>query len=349
MPPDARPPRRTFALIPAAILVLATLNLNIPYFSLEPGPTRDVGPLIRVEGREDADAPGELLLTTVSLRELKVADALRGFVLADVDVVRRSVIIPPGRTEEEIDRFNTQQMQESQLFATVAALDLLGYQLDLSGVGVEVESILPDVPAGARLRPGDLIVGTGDEPLCGGRELVERVGRRMVGEAIDLRVLRDGEPVDLSVETVPDPEDEDRPIIGIEISPAEGEVRFPVEVDIVSEGIGGPSAGLLFAVGIYEELHDGDLIGDRTVAGTGTISCDGEVGAVGGLRQKLAAAAREDADVFLVPEDELEVACREGRAFRVIGVADLADAVAALRDASVARSRSCSPAQEAAG
>lgn len=349
MSSDPRPPRRTFALIPAAILVLATLNLNVPYFSLEPGPTRDVGPLVRVEGREEPERGGALLLTTVSLRELKVADAIRGLLLADVDVVGRSVIIPPGRTEEEVDRFNTQQMQESQLFATVAALDLLGYQLDLAGAGVEVESVLPEAPASSILRPGDVIVGSGQEPLCGARELVDRVGHRSVGEPIDLRILRGGEPLDVTVETVSDPDEEERPIIGIEIAPASGEVQLPVQVDIASEGIGGPSAGLLFALGIYDELEDGSLTAGRTVAGTGTISCAGDVGAVGGLRQKLAAADREGTDIFLVPAAELEAACREARSFQVVGVADLTEAVGALRDPSAARRRSCAPVREAQG
>ncbi len=339
-----------FALVPAAILILATLNLNVPYFSLEPGPTRDVGPLISVEGRdEEAERSGELLLTTVSLRELKVADAIRSFILADVDVVGRSAIIPPGRTEEEVDRFNTQQMEESQLFATVAALGALGYQLDLAGAGVEVESVLPEAPASSTLRPGDVIVGSGQEPLCGARELIERVGHRSAGDPIDLRILRDGEALDVTVDTVPDPDDADRPIIGIEIGPASGEVQLPVQVDIVSEGIGGPSAGLMFAIGVYDELEDGSLTGGRTIAGTGTISCAGDVGAVGGVRQKLAAAAREEADVFLVPAGELEAACREERSFQVIGVADLSEAVGALRDPSAARRRSCAPAREAQG
>lgn len=332
-----------------AIVVLATLNLNVPYFSLEPGPTRDVGPLIRVEGQEEGEETGELLLTTVSLRELKVADAIRSFVLTDVDVVRRSVIIPPGRTEEEVDRFNTEQMQESQLFGAVAALDLLGYQLDLAGAGVEVESVLPDAPASGTLRPGDVIVGSGQEPLCGARELIERVGRRGVGEPMDLRILRGGEPVEVTVETTSDPEDRERPIIGIEIAPVSGQVELPVQIDIVSEGIGGPSAGLVFALGIYEELEDGSLVGGRTIAGTGTISCSGDVGAVGGLRQKLAGAARNEADIFLVPSDELEAACRTEPSFQVVGVADLTEAVSALQDPSIARRRSCAPAREAQG
>lgn len=349
MSPDLRPPRRTLALIPAAILVLATLNLNVPYFSLEPGPTRDVGPLIRVEGREEGGRSGALLLTTVSLRELKVADAVRSFILADVDVVGRSTIIPPGRTEEEVDQFNTQQMEESQLFAAVAALDLLGYQLDLAGAGVEVESILPETPASTTLRPGDVIVGSDQEPLCGARELISRVGHRSAGDPIDLRILRGGEPLDVTVDTVPDPDDAERPMIGIEIAPATGQVQLPVQIDIASEGIGGPSAGLMFALGIYDELEDGSLTGGRTIAGTGTISCAGEVGAVGGVRQKLAAAAREEADIFLVPAGELEAACREERSFQVVGVADLTEAVGALQDASAARRRSCAPVREAQG
>lgn len=336
-----RPVPRVFAFVPAAILVVATLSLHVPYFLLSPGPAEDIPPLVHVEGAETHPVNGRLLLTTVSLREAhNLVETIRALALGSVDLVHRDRIIPPGRTDEEVDRVNEQAMERSQLVAAAAALMYLGYDVDISGAGARVVQVQEDAPAAAVLRPGDVIVAADAQPVAESQDLVDRVDGRGVGEEIALRLVRDGEEIEVAVRTIPRPDEPERPMIGVMIETLPGDVDLPISIRIDAGRIGGPSAGLMFALTLVDLLEPDDLLSGRTVAGTGVIGLRGEVTPVGGIVQKVTAARREGADLFMVPAALLPMACSVAGDMPVVAVEELADAVEALRD-PVASGGSC--------
>ncbi len=328
-----RPVPRVFAFIPAAVLVVATLSLQVPYFLVSPGPAENVPPLVRVEGAEMYPVNGRLLLTTVSLREVRnLAETIRALVADSVELIHRDRIIPPGRTDDEVDRVNEEMMERSQIFAAAAALIHLGYDVDISGAGARVVQVQEDTPAAAVLEPGDVIVAADAEPVADTLDLVGRVDARGVGEEIALRLIRDDEEIEVAVRTIPRPDEPGRPMIGVMIETLPGDVELPFSIGIDAGRIGGPSAGLMFALTLVDLLEEEDLLGGRTVAGTGVIGLRGEVTPVGGIVQKVAAARREEADLFLVPAELLSMACSVAGDMAVVSIEELADAVEALRE-----------------
>lgn len=327
------------AALAIAVIVTATLCMHIPYFALEPGPTQDVSRIIRIRGVRTRPVNGRLLLTTVSLYPIRVADAVRGWIDPATAIVSRGAIVPADESNEEAERRTTQEMDESQLVAAAEALSLLGYDVGRDSGGVRIEDVASDVPAFGVLRRGDVVVEADDRRVKGTDDLIAQVGRHRVGDDVRLRVSRGEESLEVLVRTVSDPEDPRRPVIGVRIDDIPI-VRLPLAVDIDETGIGGPSGALMFAVGIYDLLSPDDLARGRTIAGTGTFE-RGRVGAVGGIRQKLEASRRAGADLFLVPADELRQACALAGELPIVAVSTLREAVSALKGGHVPAERRC--------
>jgi PDZ domain-containing protein len=160
-------------------------------------------------------------------------------------------------------------------------------------------------------------------------DLVAEVHRRGVGQSIKLQLLRGREKLDVTVTTIGKPQNPREPVIGVVIDTLP-QIELPLAIEIDSRGIGGPSAGLMFAVGIVDLLDPQDLTKGRVIAGTGEIQLGGKVTAVGGVQQKVEAAKRVKADLFLVPEDELEQACSIAGELAVVAVGDLRQAIDVL-------------------
>lgn len=337
--PGARP-HGVLAWLALATLVLAVSLIRIPYLALTPGLAQNVAELIVVDGVETTPVRGKLLLTTVALHPIQVHDAVRGWIDPSVSIVSRSVIIPSGESEEVVQRRTTRQMDESQLKAAAAALELLGYDVAVEGAGARIEAVARDAPAVHVLRRGDVILEADGRPIRRPEDLVAQVQSRAVGQEIRLQLDRDGERLDVTVRTVARPADPTVPVIGVSIVEVPA-VKLPLAVRIDSRGIGGPSAGLMFAVGIVDLLDQRDLARGRVLAGTGEIDLDGKVGRVGGIRQKVESARRAGAEIFLVPMDEMREACALGDGMVIAGVDTLTDAVALLEAGEIGAERTC--------
>ncbi len=333
-------PSGIVALVAAFIVIFAVLNVRVPYFALTPGPAQDVGRLIVIRGARTTPVEGQLLLTTVSLHEIRVAEAVRGWFDPTTAILSRSTIIPPGSSENEVEQRTTAQMEESHIFAAAAALSLLGYEITVEPSGVRVQAVGSEVPAADILRRGDLVVGADGVPIRQAEDLVAAIKRHKVGDSIGLRIMRGTGTLDVTTRTVGRPENPVDPIIGVEIETVPN-IRLPIAINIESMGIGGPSAGLMFALGIYDLLDPKDLTAGRVIAGTGEIGIEGNVGAVGGIRQKVESARRVQADFFIVPSGELGQACAVAKEMPVIGVNNLRQAVEALRATHGTPARSC--------
>ncbi len=324
----------------AAIIIVAIFLFEISsYFAIRPGPAPDVTQLIDISGAKAKPVTGHLLLTTVSLQEITVAEAVRSWFDPNFEILPRSAIVPPGGTEEDAQRQTMQQMDESQQHAAAAALAFLGYEVKVTGI-VRVMGLDPDGPAAKVLQRDDVIVGADSSPIHKTDELRAALARHEVGEQVVLQVRRGSRVVTVRTKTVGDQQDPTRPIIGVFLRDTP-RVTLPLAVDIESLGIGGPSAGLMYALGIVELLDSTDMTKGRTVAGTGAIDLNGVVLQVGGVRQKVAAARGAGAELFIVPLAELADACARAGDMPVVGVQNLKDAVGALRGAKIPDGRTC--------
>jgi Lon-like protease len=277
--------------------------------ALEPGPVEDSLGLVTVSGRSvyPPDA-GSLLLTTVAVQErLGLVSWLRARGDGAVEVVPREQVYPPGLDREEVAERNALSMRDSQQVAAIVALETLGYELEPGG------ALVLDVQDDAvtdELAVDDIIVAVAGTPVRESTEAVEAIRSRAPGETVELTVRSaDGERT-IEVVLGTNPDDPSLPYVGVLLTT---DVELPVDIEVDAGVIGGPSAGLVFALSLLELLEPEDLLGDLVVAGTGTLGRDGTVGSVGGVTQKVvgATAPRDGsapAQVFLVPRDNLDEA-----------------------------------------
>lgn len=230
-------------------------------------------------------------------------------------------VYPPNLTTEQVRAESTAQMEISQQDAIAVALRDLGYEVPRS---LYVSSVLEDTPASKLLIAGDLVFEARGVPVTTFEELKGQI-QQSEGKPMDLVVLRNGETKNLSITPVLK---EDAYVIGAMIGYT---YDFPVEIELQLGDVGGPSGGLMFSLGIIDALTEGSLAGDHHVAGTGTISPAGEVGAIGGVSLKMLAAKNAGAELFLAPYDNCdEVASSIPEGLKVVAVRDLSQAKQAV-------------------
>jgi Lon-like protease len=314
---------------PAVALAVCLSAVQVPLFVESPGRAREVLPLIDVDGTETYASDGRFLLTTVNLGRANLYQAVGAWLDPEADVIPEHDLIAPGETDREFEAVSRSQMDQSKIAGVAAALEEVTDYPAVHGPGVIVQDVLPGAPADGRLFPGDLITEVDGTPLPGTAEL-----RRAIAAAGTERALRfRAEPVEGGrsriVEVRPARlEGEPRPVIGVATVP-----NFPFEVRIESGAIGGPSAGLMWAVGVTDLLTQEDLTGGRVLAGTGTVDVEGNVGPIGGIRLKILAAKRAGAAAFLLPRDNLAEARGAGGGIRLVPVSTVRDAVGYLESA----------------
>lgn len=335
--PERKRPWVPYA-VGGAVLILLFVGATwttLPYYALAPGSARGVTDLIVAEGTDTYPPEGEVLLTTITLTKVTPVEALTGWLRSDVDIVPQEQILPPDTTDEDYRRFNVQEMDDSKQTAIVVALRRLGYQVTEQGQGALIERVLPQFPANGRLEPGEVITAVDGKPVALVQEATAAIGAHQAGETVRLEVASvDGTSTrTVDVPLAADPEQGGKPVLGVFLRTSKRTFEMPIEVDIKSGSIGGPSAGLAFTLGVIDQLTPRELTGGRKVAVTGTIEIDGRVGDVGGVAQKTAAVRKAGADVFIVPAGEYEDALsRAGDELQVIKVATLQEALEALEN-----------------
>lgn len=287
-------------------LLVAAFLLPVPYVTMSPGPTVDVlaesggKPTIEVDGARTYPTKGDLRLTTVSVtspsRDLSLVDALAAWFDGTRAVYPRDVIYPPEQTVEDVRRESSVQMVSSQDNAIAVALEELGHRLPLL---TEVLGVTKGAPADGKLRPRDVLVEVNGVRIKGVQDVSDAIQETGPGQEATFVVRRDGATRTVRVTAEESEDEKDKGVVGVEIGVG---YDFPFDVKVrIDEAIGGPSAGLIFATAVYDTLTPGALTGGHDVAGTGTIDPDGKVGPIGGIQQKIVAAADAGAEVFLVP------------------------------------------------
>lgn len=261
-----------------------------------------------LEGRvvvEDAHPAedGNVYYVDVFVRRLRLLEELLPFTRPDGSTtVPAERLVPPGTSEQERDRQNFVDMERSEQIASAVALRALGYDVVATPRGALVISVASNVPAARELDPGDVIVAVDGVPVKTPDRLREEVGKRDPGEPVRLTIRRDGKATDVTVRTVPSPADPARPVIGITVD-QDAKIELPLEVDIDLGDVGGPSAGLPFALEIARQLGR-DITHGCRVAATGELALDGTVISIGGVKQKTIGAREAGVDIFVVPAGE---------------------------------------------
>ncbi|GHA34284.1 hypothetical protein GCM10010372_38120 [Streptomyces tauricus] len=348
-------PRRTATMLASTLMLIALLCagvfINVPYSEMSPGPTvntlgeHDGEPVLQINGRKTYPASGHLNMTTVRVTSadynMNLVEAVYGWLAHDNKVVPHDTLYPDGKTEEQSTQENAEEFSQSQESAKVAALK----EIDIPVKSwVIVSTVVKDTPAEGKLHAGDVIKAVDGTAVKAFDDVAKLVTKHKAGEKVVFTVVpaKEQAAAEKAKKTATRTEDitlttakfhdsgEDRAIVGIE---AGTDHSFPFTIDIKLADVGGPSAGLMFALGIVDKLTPGSLTGGKFVAGTGTITDEGKVGPIGGIEMKTVGARAKGAQYFLTPKDNCATAARDvPDGLTLVKVDTIDDAVSALKD-----------------
>ena len=298
-----------------------------------PNEVHPVAPLVEVQGGKDPNDGGvyfvDVLVRKATILERLIPGLREGATIVPVEQVR-----PPGVSEEERRREELEEMQLSQRVAAAVALRELGYKVVATPIGARIEVVDPDAPASGKLVSGDLITSAGGKPVTGPAGLRRVIRGSGTGRPLLLVVKRGDKRVEVSIRPVRGPQG--TPMIGVIISQA-ADIQLPIRVKIDTDNVGGPSAGLAFALDLLEELGRDVDHGNR-IAVTGALELDGTVGEVGGVKQKTVGVERAGIKVFLVPAgDNAAEARRYADGIRIVPVTSFQQALRSLATLPPAR------------
>ena len=292
-------------------IVIGSLTfVKTDYYFMSPGPPYQWD--IEYGNIENYEFNGNLFQLTVRRDEANALIYAWSYVDKSIDLYPREVILPKGVTPDELSQISIQNMKTSENVAIAVALTYIGYDIGSKGDGVSVVGILEDSPVKDKLLKGDVLNSINGEEISSATEFIATLRRYQIGDFVTIGLERDfdGETKNIEVETklIEHIEYEGEPMVGFLATTINERFDFPFEVDIKTGNVGGPSAGLMMALNVYNNLIPEDITNSLVVAGTGTIEIDGSVGPVGGIKQKVIAAKRAGAKLILVPTANFEEA-----------------------------------------
>ena len=305
-----------------------TLGNQSVFDDCSPNPTEEgTEPLIEISGTTTYPTTGALDLLTVCLQGTPQYmpnwfDVMQAYLSPSQSVIPFEYVYPKDQTREERDESNAAEMVDSQGESVAAAMTYLGYTLEAS---VVVVSTSAGMPADGVLLPDDTVIALNDVPVSSIDELRAALQDAGSVNPVDITVIRDGATF---VTTLTPVTKEGTTLIGLV---GQTEYKYPFEVTIYLNDVGGPSAGMMFALGIVDKVTPGEMTGGKNFAGTGTIDADGNVGPIGGIRQKLYSALAAEAPYFLAPLDNCdEIVGNVPQGLQVFAVATMTEAVTAV-------------------
>jgi PDZ domain-containing protein len=325
------------------LVVLLLWPVKLPFFAMSPGPVEAVADIVEVEdGVPVYESAGEIYLLTVSItsQEVNTFEWVEAQLDETVDLIERERIRPSGVSREEITRSNLQAMDGSIEAAVFVALGRLGYEVGFAGEGVEVIQVVEDAPADGVIEVGDRYTVVAGEEITTSDRAAEIIRSYQIGDTITLEGTRLDDPdsihdddparspITVEITLGAHPDIEGAPMVGVVFDTVALEMILPVDIDIESGNIGGPSAGLAFTLSVIDLLTADDLTRGHVIAATGTIRFDESVGAIGGVRQKVFAARAAGVDAVLVPVDNYEDALTAaGDGIEIVSIGTLQDAL----------------------
>jgi PDZ domain-containing protein len=294
----------------AAGLVAAMFLVRLPYYLIQPGSVRPAENRIEIEGAEDFVDDGEVLFTTVFIDQATPALLVRAWLDDAVEVRSREEMYPEDN-RDEVQQQNRARMDLSKLTATRVALDHVGIDASYSANGARVLGLIEGGPSDGVLELDDVIVEVDGEEVAMPSDIGAQLADRSPGDEVEVVVRRDDdesgaedgadEEAVVQVTLGAASDDAQRPVLGIEVEPDSPRIESPVQVAVDSGTVSGPSAGLAWTLAIIDRLTPGSITDGRRIAVTGEILDDGTVGAVGGVRQKVAAVKRAGIELFIYP------------------------------------------------
>lgn len=343
-------------------LLCAGVLINVPYSEMSPGPTVntlgkvDGEPVLQITGHKTYKTSGNLNMTTVRVTgadyKMNLVEAVYGWLGHDAVVVPHDTLYPNGKTEQQSTQENAEEFSQSQESAKVAALTELGIHVPSR---VVVATVLKDSPSQGKLHAGDVIKAVDGTAVEQPEDVSKLVTRRKPGQDVTFTVIpakiaaaaekahKEPEGNEKVTVTTKKAGKEKRAIVGIQ---AGTDHTFPFDIDIKLADVGGPSAGLMFSLGIVDKLTSDKLTGGKFIAGTGTIDDKGKVGPIGGINMKLVGARNAGARYFLTPDENCEAAASDTpdglTLVRVKAIGDAKKSLEKIRSGDTAGLPSCS-------
>ena len=276
------------------------------YYFMSPGPPYQWN--IEIENVETYEYDGNLYQLTVRRDEANYFVYAWARLNSQIDLYPREVILPDGVTPQELSEISIQNMVTSENVAIAVALDSLDYEIESEGDGVLVVGLLDDSPVKDKLIKNDLIISINNELVRSASEFISMLRTYEIGDIVNIGLIRNEQELTIETKLIEHVEYENEPMVGFLASTPNQQFIFPFEVDIKTGNVGGPSAGMMMALNVYNLLTEDDITNGKKIAGTGTIEIDGSIGPVGGVKQKVIAAKRANAGLILVPTANYEEA-----------------------------------------
>ncbi|WP_257350575.1 SepM family pheromone-processing serine protease [Pseudalkalibacillus decolorationis] len=287
------------------LIVILAVFFPLPYYFTQPGDAKVLDPIIDVEDAHKAK--GTFMLTTVLVGKANAAEYIWAKVSEYREVFPEDQIRGTDETDEEYEARQLQLMQSSQDAATIVAFRAAEKEIEIINKGVLVTGVISGMPAEKKLAVGDLIIALNGKEIQTAKQLIDRLKKFEKNEEIMLTVKKSDHKENVKIALKPFPEkfavpsEEEQFGIGITYPVTFTEVDTEIDVKIDTKQIGGPSAGFMFTLEIYNQLTDTDWTKGYRIAGTGTMNTEGEIGPIGGIKQKVVAADNAEAEIFFAP------------------------------------------------
>ncbi|MDL4841280.1 SepM family pheromone-processing serine protease [Aquibacillus rhizosphaerae] len=292
--------RRGF-IITLIIIVLTTffVGYRLPYYIYKPGGADALNPVVQVNGGFESE--GDMHLVTVRGGQATPFQYVLASIMPHQEILPLDEVFPEGISQDEYFQAQLQMMESSQEASTVVAYENANKDIDIEYEGVYVVSVIENMPAYGILETGDKILSIDDLPIIQTDELINYVSSKQPGTTISVTVEREEEELTEEIALEAFPGDE-KVGVGIQIV-TNRNVTVDPEVEFASGNIGGPSAGLMFSLEIYDQLTEEDITRGYQIAGTGELNYQGQVGRIGGIDKKVIAADSEGCDIFFAPNE----------------------------------------------
>ena len=312
------PKRILFTGLLLTLLVAVLARMSSGDYIFLPDRAHPVDPLVHVAGGHDPANGGGIYFVDVIVRRATVLEQLFGGLHTGADLYPASAVVPPGVSDTQQNQVDAFEMKTSQQIAAAVALRELGRKVTTSQSGALVEFVRPGFPAAGKLAPTDVIVAVDGRPVSSPAGVSAVMDGSRAGTSFSFRILHGGRARLVTLRTVPDEPGSTRGVVGIFLAPDET-IHLPIRVSIDAHGIGGPSAGLAFALDVLQQLGRNVDRGYK-IAATGEIYLNGAVGPIGGIKQKTIGAREAGVDAFLVPTANAAAARKYADGLRIIPV-----------------------------
>jgi Lon-like protease len=284
-----------------ALMMIAGIFFSLPYYVSKPGIAKELAPIIQVA--DGTEGKGSFMLTTVRMGRANIYSYVEAKLFDYVELYPVEAILHETETQDEYNARQLHMMAGSKLNAIEVAYKKAGYPVEYLYKGVYVVQVVPDMPADGKLLSGDRITQVDGQDFPSSESFIEYVGKKKAGDQVELTITREDKTKTVKVSVEPFKDDPKK--IGIGISLVDDkEIIVNPKVTVKTDEIGGPSAGLMFSLEIYDQLMEEDFTKGYKIAGTGTIDPEGSVGPIGGIDQKIVAADKAGAEIFFAPNEK---------------------------------------------